>query len=440
MATHKPFRELIKPGTNFEFMGRARLWVGVSVLLVAASIAMLFVNDAWRGDYMNFSTDFKGGTEIIFGFHKAGTDQPVEVSPGDVRSALSKGGFSGFEVSDFTWEEETSKGAVKATGILLRTPDFGALPKERQDQIADAYAARFADIDPLKISWSGDKLYVRSGKKPVDWKASEAFLKQQGLELRPWDPDEAERFVLVEEGTGEYNAQLAVAGIDAQYAGALKQGLDNIDVKVVNVYGVGAKAGEKLRNDAITSMFYAMLLIMLYLVVRFDLRYAPGAVLALLHDATLVVGVFALTWTEFSLTTVAAILTVIGYSVNDTVIIYDRIRENVAKLKDKKFARVMNISINETLSRSLLTSLTVFAVTLMMNIFGTGLVRNFAFAMNIGVVVGTYSSIFVASPLALWIHNHFYGSGAAAPAASTRRGKVVEEAIEESDEDEEDES
>jgi len=150
------------------------------------------------------------------------------------------------------------------------------------------------------------------------------------------------------------------------------------------------------------------------------------------------VGVFALFWEEFSLTTVAAILTVIGYSVNDTVIIFDRIRENAHKLKDKKFIRVMNISINETLSRSLLTSLTVFVTTLMMNIFGTGLVRNFALAMNVGVITGTYSSIFIASPIALWIHNRFYLESGAAK-GTARKGKAEDEAIEDDDSGDDDE-
>jgi preprotein translocase subunit SecF len=327
-------------------------------------------------------------------------------------------------VSDFHWTEETSKGTEEANGSLVRTADFGAVSAELQEQVAIEFAKDFAAIEPLKVSWSGDRLFVRSNK-PVDWKAVQPFLAKHDLELREWDPSEAERFAVAEEGTGEYQAQLAVAGIDEQYREALQEGLGgDVDVRVVNVYGVGAKAGAKLRNDGVTSLFYAMLLIMLYLVVRFDLRFAPGAVLALIHDSILVVGAFALTWMEFSLVTVAAILTIIGYSVNDTVIIFDRIRENAAKLKDKKFARVMNISINETLSRSLLTSITVFAVTLMMNIFGTGLVRNFAFAMNIGVVFGTYSSIFIASPIVLWIHDRYYGKG------GKERGKVVDEAME----------
>src|SRR3990172_12534120 len=104
MATHKPFRELIKAGSNFEFVGRTRLWVSISLLLVAAAIGMLFVNKSWRGDYMNFSTDFKGGTELIFEFCDPQSEDHVTVGSGDVRSALDAAGYDGFEVSDFSWE------------------------------------------------------------------------------------------------------------------------------------------------------------------------------------------------------------------------------------------------------------------------------------------------------------------------------------------------
>src|SRR5690606_3401956 len=252
------------------------------------------------------------------------------------------------------------------------------------------------------------------------------FLAEHGLTLKPWSEQEAVDYATSEQGTGEVTAQLSVEGIDAQYREVLQEALgDDVDVRVVNVYGVGAKAGAQLRNDGITALFYALILVALYLVFRFDIRYVPGAIIALLHDAIMVIGVFAVTWTEVSLTTVAAILTIIGYSVNDTVVIYDRIRENVARLKDKKFQRIMNISINETLARTLLTGVTVFGCTLMMNIFGTGLVRNFAFAMNIGIVVGMYSSIFIASPLVLWTHNRFYGRRAAPATARARRSSAA---------------
>ncbi len=420
MATHKPFRELVKPGTNFDFIGRAKLFTTIALLGVIATVAMLFVNKSWRGDYLNWSTDFKGGTEISFAFHKKGTDQPVEVAPGTVRSALGKAGFETFEVADITWKEETSQGTVDAVGILVRTADFGAVPAQTQDQVKDAIAKEMSAIEPIGVSWSGDRLFVRS-KKAVDWKQMQALLAKRGLNLRPWEKQEADEAALAEEGTGEHRAEFTVEGIEARYRDALVKELGTgTDVRVDNVYGVGAKAGAKLRNDGVTSLFYALLLVALYLVVRFDLRYAPGAIRALLLDATIVVGVFAVTWTKFSLVSVAAILTVMGYSVNDTVVIYDRIRENMVLLKDKKLARIMNISVNEMLGRTLLTNMTVFSVTLMMNIFGSGDVRNFAFAMNIAAVVGTYSSLFIAAPLALWIHTTFYEKRGKGPARASR--------------------
>jgi len=411
MATHKPFREIVPPNSNFEFIGRIKTWAIISTLLISASIGMLFVNKSMRGDYLNWTIDFKGGTEIILGFKKAGTDKPATVSSGDVRNALENAGYDGFVVSDFAWQVELDDGTeTTASGMLVRTPDFGAVPVETQEAISLAMPTGFPDLGIIKATWSGDRIFVRS-TAALDWEQMRIFLEQKGLILKPWG-DEKTRFTSVEEGTGEFNAQLSIKGIDEQYRKVLAADLgEGITVEVINVYGVGAKAGDQLRNDGIKSLFYAMALIMLYLAFRFDIRYAPGAVIALLHDAILVVGVFALTWKEVSLTSVAALLTVIGYSVNDSVVIFDRIRENVGRLKDKKFGRIINISLNETMSRTLLTSITLFVVTMMMNIFGTGLVANFAFAMNIGVVVGVYSSIFIAAPVALGLHNRYFAAG-----------------------------
>jgi preprotein translocase subunit SecF len=229
-----------------------------------------------------------------------------------------------------------------------------------------------------------------------------------GLELKAWSTKEEDQYTHADVGTGEYNEVFALWGLDRQYAKILESALPHTKATAVNSYGVGAKAGERLRDDAAKSIIYAIFLIMLYLVFRFDIRYAPGAAFATIHDAIMVVGVFAITWTEVSLTSVAGLLTVIGYSVNDTVIVFDRIRENHFKLKDKKLERIIDISINEMLVRTILTSATVFATTLVMNIFGEGLVKNFAFAMNIGVIVGTYSSIFLAAPLFLYISRRWY--------------------------------
>jgi preprotein translocase subunit SecF len=149
---------------------------------------------------------------------------------------------------------------------------------------------------------------------------------------------------------------------------------------------------------------------MVYIAFRFDLRYGPGTVVALLHDAVITVGAFAVTYKEFSLTTVAAVLTIIGYSMNDTIVVFDRIRENASRLRDRRFDRVVNQSINETLSRTIWTSATVFFVTFAMNVFGVGVIRDFAFAMNVGVIVGTYSSIFIASPILIWLNDKYLAS------------------------------
>jgi preprotein translocase subunit SecF len=247
-----------------------------------------------------------------------------------------------------------------------------------------------------------------------------------GLELKPWSSDDQSQFTHADEGTGEFSEVFSMWGLDRQFGNVLDKAL-GMKSTAYNAYGVGAKAGDKLRDDAAKSIIYAIFLIMLYLAFRFDVRYAPGAAFATIHDAIMVIGVFSVTWTDVSLTSVAGLLTVMGYSVNDTVIVFDRIRENQAKLKDKKIERIIDISINEMLSRTILTSSTVFVTTLIMNIFGTGEVKDFAFAMNIGVIVGTYSSIFLAAPLFMWISKKWYSG----PVVAKRRPPPVQITAEE---------
>jgi preprotein translocase subunit SecF len=406
MATHKPFRELINPGTNFEFIGRARVWITVSILLIAASIGMLFVNKAVRGDYLNWTIDFKGGTEVIYAFRKAESGAPVPVPIEEVRGALPEEA----EVSEYTWNETAPNGEARTVeGMLVRTPTVGALAPEESGKLIEAFRQRFADREVVTVQASGDRLFART-KKPISEDESKQFFQEQGKEMKDWGEEE-QRYTSADEATGEYELQFAVWGVERQYTTQLDDVLQPraVTADLVQSYAVGARAGAELRDDGVESLFYVLALIMLYLAFRFDIRYAPGAVVALLHDAIMVVGVFAVTWTEVSLTSVAALLTIMGYSVNDTVVIFDRIRENVEKLKDKKLARVVNISINETLSRTLLTSVTVFLVTLMMNIFGTGLVENFAFAMNVGVIAGVYSTVFIAAPVFLYLDKKLYG-------------------------------
>ena len=414
-ATHKhKFRYLLPPGSNFAFVAKFKIWIVISILLMSASIGALFVNKSVRGAYMNWTIDFKGGTQIIYELKDKATGKPTTVESGKVREALQKSGEDGLDVSDISWEDDDGN---HIQGMIVSSPQFTALsPEVEQKALAD-FAAKFKDAKP---SWSGDRLIVHTKVFiPLDTATRELF-KADGLEVKDWAPAEEAGYARVDTGNGEYTEVFAMWGLDRKYERAIEAALPNVVADVQQSYGVGAKAGDKLRDDAAKSIVFAIFLIMLYLAFRFDVRYAPGAAFATIHDAVMVIGVFAVTWTDVSLVSVAGLLTVMGYSVNDTVIVFDRIRENQAKLKDKKIERIIDISINEMLARTILTSSTVFATTLIMNLFGTGEVKNFAFAMNIGVIVGTYSSIFLAAPIFMWISRKWYSGPPKA-----RRGVIV---------------
>ena len=170
------------------------------------------------------------------------------------------------------------------------------------------------------------------------------------------------------------------------------------DYEIRKVDVVGPKVGRELKLSGLYALIYAMLGIFIYVAIRFDYKFSPGAVMALVHDAVIIIGVFAITQYQFTLSTVAALLTVIGYSVNDTIVIYDRIRETMAKQKGTSLRDVINRGLNDTLRRSILTSFATMLVVAMLLIFGGATLWDFSLALFIGVIVGTYSSIFIASP------------------------------------------
>ena len=165
---------------------------------------------------------------------------------------------------------------------------------------------------------------------------------------------------------------------------------------------VGPKVGEELRKKGVYAVLYAMLGILIYITWRFELRFAVGATLALLHDTLITIGVFSVLNKEIDLPIVAAILTIIGYSINDTIVVFDRIRENTRRIRRQSLDRVINESINETLSRTLLTSGTTMIVVAALFVLGGPVIHNFAFAIIIGIAVGTYSSIYIASPVVVY--------------------------------------
>ena len=177
-------------------------------------------------------------------------------------------------------------------------------------------------------------------------------------------------------------------------------GKQNFDIR--RAESVGPTMGEELKNSAVGSIIGALIMILIYITVRFELRFAIGAIAALVHDVLITVGAFSIADREFNLPVVAALLTIVGYSLNDTIVVFDRIRENQRLLHRKKFTDVINVSINQTLSRTLLTSVTTLLVVLCLFVLGGEVINDFAFALLVGILVGTYSSIFVASPVLVW--------------------------------------
>jgi len=176
------------------------------------------------------------------------------------------------------------------------------------------------------------------------------------------------------------------------------------EIKRVDV--VGPAAGSTLRKSGFLSMFYALLCILIYVALRFDVRYAPGAVLALFHDTAITIGVFILTQKQFDLLTLAALLALIGYSNNDTIIVYDRVRETLHAEPKLSIEAAVNKATNETLGRTILTSLTTFLSAGALWLFGGPVIHDFAFTFMIGIVIGSYSSIFVASSLVIYITHY----------------------------------
>lgn len=215
-------------------------------------------------------------------------------------------------------------------------------------------------------------------------------------------PD-AEVKVVVGAGQQDIMVRIAEATSEENLIDTIEKNLEahfpGNPITVRSVEAVGPKIGHELRNAALWAIIASLFFIVIYITWRFQYRYAIGALVALVHDVLVVFGLFSIFNFQLSLPVIAAFLTIVGYSLNDTIVVYDRIRENVKKLRTLSFIEQVNTSINETLSRTIMTSVTTLLVVLILYFFGGAVIHDFAFALLAGVIVGTYSSIFVASPL-----------------------------------------
>lgn len=209
-----------------------------------------------------------------------------------------------------------------------------------------------------------------------------------------------------QDGVSEYLIKVAASDADINKVtdtinSQLQTSFTGTGLEILKTDIVGPKAGEQLRISGFQAMLWAMLAIMIYIGLRFDFKYAPGAIFATFHDVIIIIGVFILFNKEFSLQIVGALLAVIGYSVNDTVVIYDRVREH-DEISHSGIRSIIDRALNETLSRTILTSLTTLFVSVTMLLMGGGVIHDFFFAITLGVIIGTYSSLFIAAPITLF--------------------------------------
>lgn len=373
--------EFIKPGTIIDFMRYRRGVISVSLVLLLASLFSLYSPGP------NYGIDFAGGTEIQLRF-------PQAISASELRKTLEN---LGYERPDVVSVQGTSN------EYMLRVREVSALPKAEVEQAKKSLARELESqglsLKRFKPSPGGDKVAMRlSG--PVEPSTLEETLRQADLRVRSV-------YVFGDAGDHRYEAQLL--GVADEVVRKLRQRLGSrAPEDPRRVEWVGPKAGSQLRDSAIKALLYALGFIMVYVTLRFDLRFAPGGVLAMIHDAVLTVGMFVLLQKQFNLTTIAALLTILGYSINDTIVVYDRLRENMSRYRDKSLRALINISTSQMLSRTIVTSGTTLLSVSAFFVWGTEVIRDLAFALMVGIAVGTYSSVYIAAPVTEWMDTRFF--------------------------------
>lgn len=392
------FFELIRPGTSFQFIKHRWRFITLSLLLIAASLASMIYNQVSTGAPFNLGIDFAGGSQVQLAF-KEGSKVDID----RVRTALEELGYEGSSAVDVPDRDNEILVRIKET-VSIDDATLASC-ESAVAQVGDAKLVDFVHPE------GGSKLFLSYDEEP-SYRDVAAALERAGCSGTA-DKGTGGEEVVGPDGQVEaatFPVEVALVGIGSKVRDDLetKLGAGTVD-HIVRAETVGSKVGDQLQRDGIKSLLFAIGFIFLYVMFRFDLRFAPGGIVALAHDAFLVVGAFAITGKEFNLQTIAAVLTVVGYSINDTIVVFDRIRERVALFRDANIEETANAALNDTLSRTLLTTLTTLMVVVATYVLGTGPIKDFAFALIVGMVVGTYSSLYIATPVFLWVNNRFYG-------------------------------
>jgi len=361
---------------EFDFMSRRNAWLAASGMLVLAAVVVLWVNG------LNFGIEFSGGTEIQVKFA-----QMPDIAA--VRSTLSAAGLPSQSV--------TTIGDPLANEVYIR------LASGAQDGVEDDPTSEV--LDALRRG-TGGLVEDRDDLNIIDQGTLERTLAS-AVDLPSGEISSLAANILeTRKQTAIFHSfdDLAtVEGMTPEVLRALEQGTYVGPLAIRSQSYIGPAVGRELLNKAMFAVIGSLIGMLIYIWIRFQLQWGLAAVVALAHDTLITLGLFSLFGMEMSLSVVAAFLTLIGYSVNDTVVVFDRIRENMRLRRSQGLTRIINDSINQTLSRTVITSGLTWIVVFSLFLFGGAALQSFAFVLSIGVVVGTYSSIYVASPfLLLW--------------------------------------
>lgn len=395
--------ELFK-NTNYDFLGKKWWFIGASLVLSVAGVVSLAMKGGPR-----YGIDFRGGTIMDVKF---ASKPPVE----QIRSALSKK-ISG-EIS------------VQGVGGVSNEILIGTEQKSDQE-LAAARQAMTQTLeslfvkDPSKLDFnnSGRAALVDRLRDPLA--RNGAGMSDQQLEdLVNRLMDYRDR---VRSGLVTNFDELSAAGAGPAVINTLKQECYLAPFTVKSVDIVGPKVGGELRMQAILATLYALGGMLIYIAFRFEWIYGVAAVVAVFHDTIITIGLFSLLNKEISLTVIAALLTLVGYSMNDTIVVFDRIRENLKILRRENLESLVNKSVNQTLSRTILTSGLTFLTVLSLFLFGGEVLHGFSLALVIGIIIGTYSSVFVASPIVIFWQNFIERrkrpGASVAPASAAQPGR-----------------
>lgn len=369
--------------TNYDFLGKKWPFITLSVVLLLAGMVSLALKGGPR-----YGIDFKGGALMYVRF---ANEPPVD----KIRTALSAKIPGEILVQQDSREPEViistelrdERSLEAARGIMTSTlsETFGKV-EGKLDLNGNGKAALADRLrDPLGragVSLTEEQLQDLVGR----------ILKYRDT------PPRSGVVKSIDELSG-------VSGVTPQILNVLKQELYPAPFAIRNTEVVGPKIGAELRQQAVLATLYALGGMLIYLGFRFEWSYGVAAVIAVFHDTLITIGLFSIFNEEISLTVIAALLTLVGYSMNDTIVIFDRIRENLKMHRREAFQTVINNSINQTLSRTVMTSGLTFLTVLSLFLFGGPVLRGFAFALVIGIIVGTYSSVFIASPILVFWHD-----------------------------------